>query len=165
MQSSVEVDELGNPRRAPQQIDLAGDSKNMENGLARLVLTVVEVIRQVLEKQAIRRVEAGTLTEAEVERLGMALMQINAKLGEMSREFGIRPQELRTELGALLRTGNGELDTASLVDVIDRLLNKGVVVAGQVRIAVADIDLVGLDLFAKLYPIYGVRKPSKRTRR
>jgi hypothetical protein len=142
------------------RINLAGDGKKMENGIAKLVLTVVEVLRQVLEKQALRRVESGSLTAEETERLGLALMQIKSKLTEMSGEFGVKPQELNTELAALLRSGNRELDETSLVDLIDRLLQKGVVIAGQVKIAVADIDLVGVDLFATLYPIYG-KKLSK----
>ena len=142
------------------RINLAGDGKKMENGIAKLVLTVVEVLRQVLEKQALRRVESGSLTAEETERLGLALMQIKSKLTEMSGEFGVKPQELSTELAALLRSGNRELDETSLVDLIDRLLQKGVVIAGQVKIAVADIDLVGVDLFATLYPIYG-KKLSK----
>ena len=142
------------------RINLAGDGKKMENGIAKLVLTVVEVLRQVLEKQALRRVESGSLTAEETERLGLALMQIKSKLTEMSGEFGVKPQELTTELAALLRSGNRALDETSLVDLIDRLLQKGVVIAGQVKIAVADIDLVGVDLFATLYPIYG-KKLSK----
>lgn len=150
---------------ALRHIDLAPVGKKPQNGLVKLVLTVVEVIRQVLEKQALRRVESGTLTAEEVERLGLALMQINSKMIEIAQEFGIKPEELRTELGSLLRSGNGQLDGTSLVDLIDRLLNKGAVLAGQVKISVSDIDLVGLDLFAMLYPIYGDKKVRRKPAR
>jgi len=85
-------------------------------------------------------------------------MQLNRRLLEIAREFGVKPEELRAGLGALLRTGNRDLDTVSLADLLQKLLEKGVVAAGQIRIAVSDIDLVGLDLLAVLYPIHGKRR-------
>jgi len=143
---------------APGQINLGPGEGKLDNGLARLVLTVVEVLRQVLEKQALRRADSGSLTDEEVERLGLAFMQLNTRLLEIAREFGVKPEELRAGLGALLRTGNRDLDTVSLADLLQKLLEKGVVAAGQIRIAVSDIDLVGLDLLAVLYPIHGKRR-------
>jgi len=142
----------------PGQINLGPGEGKLDNGLARLVLTVVEVLRQVLEKQALRRADSGSLTDEEVERLGLAFIQLNRRLVEISREFGVKPEELRAGLGALVRTGNRDLDTVSLADLIQKLLEKGVVAAGRVRIAVSDIDLVGLDLLAVLYPIHGKRR-------
>jgi len=61
----------------PGQINLGSGEGKLDNGLARLVLTVVEVLRQVLEKQALRRADSGSLTDEEVERLGVAFMQLN----------------------------------------------------------------------------------------
>jgi hypothetical protein len=144
------------------QINLGAGEEKLENGLARLVLTVVEVLRQVLEKQALRRADSGSLTEEEVERLGLAFMQLNRRLVEISREFGVKPEELKAGLGALVRTGNRDLDRVSLADLIQKLLEKGVVAAGRVRIAVSDIDLVGLDLLAVLYPIHGERRGAAK---
>jgi len=141
-----------------QRIDLSSDGKKLQNGLVKLVLTITQLLKDVLEKQALRRVESGSLTEEEVERLGLAFMAIDKKLAEMSREFGIKPGELRSELASLVK-GAG-LPSTDLVEVIDRLLVKGVAVAGQVRIAVADINLIGLDLLAVLYPIYKERDPT-----
>lgn len=139
---------------ALERLDLSGDGEKLQNGLAKLVLTITELLKEVLERQALRRVESGTLTKEEVERLGLAFMAIDRKLLEMSREFGMKPGELRAELASLVKgTGVGASST-DIVEVIDRLLDRGVVVAGQVKIAVADINLIGLDLLAVLHPIY-----------
>ncbi len=149
--------QASSPRESSQaleRLDLSGDGAKLQNGLAKLVLTIAELLKEVLERQALRRVESGSLTKEEVERLGLAFMAIDRKLVEMSREFGMKPGELRTELATLVKgTGVGASST-DVVEVIDRLLDKGVAVAGQVRIAVADINLIGLDLLAVLYPIY-----------
>jgi hypothetical protein len=139
---------------ALQRIDLSSDGKKLQNGLVKLVLTITQLLKEVLEKQALRRVESGSLTEEEVERLGLAFMAIDRKLAEMSREFGIKPGELRAELASLVRGAGLGNPSTDLVDVIDRLLVKGVAVAGQLRISVADINLIGVDLLAVLYPIY-----------
>lgn len=149
--------QVSSPRRAAQEverIDLSGDGAKLQNGLAKLVLTITELLKEVLERQAIRRVESGSLTKEEVERLGLAFVAIDRKLEEMSREFGIKPGELKASIASLVGGGGSGVRPTDLVDVIDRLLVKGVAVAGQVRIAVADINLIGLDLLAILYPIY-----------
>jgi hypothetical protein len=137
-----------------QRLDLSGDSAKLQNGLARLVLAIAELLKEVLERQALRRVESGTLTKEEVERLGLAFIEIDRKLLEMSREFGMKPGELKAELAELIRGAGVGASSTDIVKVIDRFLDKGVAVAGQVRIAVADIDLIGLDLLAVLYPVY-----------
>jgi hypothetical protein len=126
----------------------------MRSGLVRLVLTLVEVIRQVMEKQAIRRVDAGDLSAEEVERLGLAFIEIRKELRKIGNQFGIKPEEITAELGAIVRTGDSRLDRASLAELLDKILDRGAVVAGEIRLSVADIDLLGLDLFAMLYPIY-----------
>lgn len=130
-----------------KRINLEGDK--LQIGLAKLVLTLVEVLRQVLEKEARRRVESGTLSVEEVDRLGLAFMQIKQKVYELSHEFGVNYEELDVNLG-LLRAGNKPLGNISLVDVIDKLLYKKVAIIGKVKISVANIDLVILDLLAIL---------------
>jgi hypothetical protein len=130
-----------------KRINLEGDK--LQIGLAKLVLTLVEVLRQVLEKEALRRVESGTLTVEEVDRLGLAFMQIKQKVYELSHEFGVNYEDLDINLG-LLRAGNKSLGNVSLVDVIDKLLYKKVAIIGKVKISVANIDLVILDLLAIL---------------
>ena len=135
-----------------QKIDLDGDK--LQKGLAKLVLAVVELLRQILEKQAQRRVLSGNLTTEEVERLGLTFMQLKEKMGELSDKFGFQSGELESVFGSL-NVGNSQSGKASLVDIVDKLLVKGVTIGGKVTIAVADIDLVALDLFAVLSALPG----------
>jgi hypothetical protein len=85
----------------PDRVDVDPDA--VENGLAKLVLTLVEFLRQLLERQAVRRMEGGTLSDEEVERMGVALMRLEEKVHEMARTFGIDPSELNLEVGPLGR--------------------------------------------------------------
>jgi hypothetical protein len=72
-----------------------------DQGLAGLVLALVELIRQLLERQAVRRMEGGTLTEDEVERMGRALMELNAKMKELFAMFGLDETDVNLDLGPL----------------------------------------------------------------
>jgi hypothetical protein len=74
---------------------------DVRKSVAKLVLTLVEFIRRVLERQAIRRHESGTLTPAETEAVGMALMRLEETIAEMAATFGLDPQDLNLELGPL----------------------------------------------------------------
>jgi hypothetical protein len=71
----------------------------VEQGLLKLVLTLVELIRQLMEKQALRRIEAGSLTDPEIDRLGTTLMQLEDKIKELQEQFEI--DELNINLGPL----------------------------------------------------------------
>jgi len=82
----------------PERIDL--DPDDIERGLAGLVLTLVEFLRQVLERQAIRRMEGGTLTDDEVERVGLALMRLEEKVGEIAEQFGLDRDDIQLRIGA-----------------------------------------------------------------
>lgn len=75
------------------------DPEAVERGLVRLVLTLVELIRDLLERQAIRRVETGNLTDAEIERLGQALLKLQARMQELKSLFGLTDADLRIDLG------------------------------------------------------------------
>jgi hypothetical protein len=77
------------------------DPAQVENGLARLVLTVIELLREVLEHQAIRRMDGGTLTDEQVERLGLALLKLNERMGELKTTFGLTDEDLNIDLGPL----------------------------------------------------------------
>lgn len=79
------------------------DPEDVQRSVLRLVLTLVEFIRQVLERQAIRRMEAESLTPEEVERLGQALMKLEETIGELAERFGIRRDDLNLDLGPLGR--------------------------------------------------------------
>ncbi len=83
----------------PERINI--DPKNVEKGLAKLVLTIVELIRKLLEKQATRRVEAGSLSDEEIERVGEALAKIEDKMKELKEIFGLKDEELNIHLGPL----------------------------------------------------------------
>jgi hypothetical protein len=85
----------------PERID--ADPEHVENGLARLVLTVIELLRDVLEHQAVRRMDGGTLTEEETERLGLALMRLDERMQELKTLFGLTDEDLRIDLGPLGR--------------------------------------------------------------
>jgi hypothetical protein len=80
---------------------IAADAEIVENGLAKLVLSIVELVRRLLEKQALRRMDAGNLTDEEIERLGNALMKLEEKMAELKSTFGLSDQELNLKLGPL----------------------------------------------------------------
>ncbi|WP_172370392.1 gas vesicle protein K [Sporosarcina jiandibaonis] len=77
------------------------DPDNAEHGLAQLVLTVIELLRQIVERHAIRRVEGGTLTDQQVEDLGEALMNLEEKMEELKEIFGLDAEDLNIDLGPL----------------------------------------------------------------
>jgi len=84
----------------PKLIDL-GNPKKTEQGLAKLVLTLVELIRKLMEKEAYRRVKKGSLSSAEIQKLGLSLKAVKKKIQEIQAIFGIEDQELNLDLGPL----------------------------------------------------------------
>ena len=88
-------------RNLPDRIN--ADPDRVEQGLARLVLTVIELLRNLLEHQAIRRMDGGTLSEEEVERLGLALLKLNQRMGDLKTTFGLTDDDLNIDLGPLGR--------------------------------------------------------------
>ena len=110
MESQV-VESLEAPREAPVTPletvaealppRLNTDPENVENGLAKLVLTLIEVLRKVLEHQAVRRMEGGHLSDAEIEKLGVALLRLNDRMQEMKGIFGLTDDDLQIDLGPL----------------------------------------------------------------
>ncbi|HVV19110.1 MAG TPA: gas vesicle protein K [Pseudonocardiaceae bacterium] len=83
----------------PRRID--ADPESVERGLASLVLTVVELLRQLVERQVLRRVEGGTLTDDQVERLGMSLFLLDRRVTELCEHFGVDRDDLDIDLGPL----------------------------------------------------------------
>ncbi|MCX6340083.1 MAG: gas vesicle protein K [Candidatus Aureabacteria bacterium] len=83
----------------PKKID--ANPKNVEKGLAKLVLTLVELIRKLLEKQALRRIEGGSLTDEQIEQVGETLMKLENKIKELKGIFGLKDEELNINLGPL----------------------------------------------------------------
>ena len=78
---------------------ISADPEIVENGLAKLVLSIIELVRKLLEKQALRRMDAGNLTDEEIERLGNALMKLEEKMAELKRVFGLSDDDLNMNLG------------------------------------------------------------------
>jgi hypothetical protein len=80
---------------------ISADPEVVENGLAKLVLSIIELVRRLLEKQALRRMDAGNLTDEEIERLGNALMKLEEKMAELKAAFGLSDEQLNMKLGPL----------------------------------------------------------------
>ena len=95
----IQLNELS--RSLPSRIDAEPNSAGAE--LARLVLTLVEVVRKVLEHQAVQRMDSGSLSPEEIERLGLALMNLNEKMTELKAAFGLTDDDLDIDLGPLGR--------------------------------------------------------------
>ncbi len=92
--------QLQSSAQAPvERIDC--NQETIEQGLARLVLGLIELLRQLLERQAIRRMEGGTLSDEQVEEMGLALMKLEAKIKEIADQFGLKPEDLNLALGPL----------------------------------------------------------------
>jgi hypothetical protein len=85
---------------APRQ-RINSDPANVERGLVSLVLTLVELLRQLMERQAIRRVDEGLLTDDQIERVGTTLMLLEEKMAELREHFDLRPEDLNIDLGPL----------------------------------------------------------------
>ena len=77
------------------------DPERVEKGLAQLVLTLVELLRQLMERQALHRMEQGALSDEEVERLGETFMKLSKRMDELKAEFGLEDNDLNLELGPL----------------------------------------------------------------
>ncbi len=83
----------------PERVNV--DARSVEQGLAKLVLTLIELIRRLLEKQAVRRMEGGGLSPEQVEELGLALMKLEEKMGELKAQFGLEGEDLNLDLGPI----------------------------------------------------------------
>jgi hypothetical protein len=79
------------------------DPESVERGLVQLVLTIVELLRQLMERQALRRIDIGSLSEEQVERLGKTFMELDKRMQELRDEFGLDEEDLNLDLGPLGR--------------------------------------------------------------
>ncbi len=77
------------------------DPENVEKGLVQLVLTIVELLRQLMERQALHRIEGGSLSPDEVERLGQTFMALSERMDELREHFGLDEKDLNLNLGPL----------------------------------------------------------------
>ena len=102
--ASGDVDRLARTLGAspfPRRVN--ADPESVERGLAQLVLTLVELLRQLMERQALHRMEAGTLTDDEIERLGDTFMKLAERMDELKEHFRHRDEDLNLDLGPLGR--------------------------------------------------------------
>jgi CRISPR/Cas system-associated endonuclease Cas1 len=96
--------ELEGPVRArvpARRHRIDADPESVERGLVSLVLTVVELLRQLMERQALRRVDQGSLTDEQVENIGSTLMSLESRMAELRDHFGLAPEDLNLDLGPL----------------------------------------------------------------
>ena len=98
-------DSLPRPRpsngRQGQPARFSLDENGAKNGLGQLVLTVVKLLHELLERQAIRRIEAGSLSDQQIERLGLTLMRQAQEIERLRKEFGLEDEDLNLDLGPL----------------------------------------------------------------
>ena len=81
--------------------DMAFDPEKAANGLAQLVMTIAELLRKLLEREALRRMDRGTLTDLEIERLGQAFLRLEWMIGEIKKVFNLKDEDLNLDLGPL----------------------------------------------------------------
>jgi Gas vesicle protein K len=89
------------PRARPLGDRIELDRDSVERGLATLVLTIVELLRQLMERQALRRIDEGDLTEEQIERIGTTLMALEEQMVKLREHFGLTPEDLNLDLGPL----------------------------------------------------------------
>jgi hypothetical protein len=104
------AEELSREELRPKRAQLSGpgmpervnaDPNNVEEGLTKLVLSLVDLLRQLLEKQAVRRIEAGSLTDDQIERMGDTFLRLEARMAELRLVFGLDEADLALSLGPL----------------------------------------------------------------
>jgi hypothetical protein len=83
----------------PERIN--ADPEGLERGLAKLVLTLIEILRQLMERQALHRIDGGSLTDIEIERLGQTFMKLESRMDELKIIFGLEDEDLNLDLGSL----------------------------------------------------------------
>jgi hypothetical protein len=88
-------------RRTAARRRIDADPEAVERGLVSLVLTIVELLRQLMERQALRRVDQGSLTDEQVEKIGRTLMALESRMTELREHFGLAPEDLNIDLGPL----------------------------------------------------------------
>lgn len=96
---------MSEQRRLPQRIET--DRENIERDLLKLVLTIIELIRQLMEKQALRRVDEGDLSEEQIEGLGLGLMHLERAMEELKARYDLTTEDLNLDLGPLGPLLNG----------------------------------------------------------
>jgi hypothetical protein len=109
------------------------DPESVERGLVTLVLTLVELLRQLMERQALRRVDEGSVTDEQVEKIGRTLMALEDGMAELREHFGLAPEDLNLDLGPLGPLLPYDLPGAKLIGVVgEPPAHHGAVLVGSV---------------------------------
>ena len=146
------------------------DRDKITNGLAKLILTLLETLKELIERQARHRIKEGSLSEQEIERLGIAFMQLNQKIGEIASLFNLDRKDLTLRLAfldsekSLITEATSEKQILSLVDLLDRVVEKGVVVFGDLGISLADVELINVQLRLVVNAVKDRNKQSSQGR-
>lgn len=101
LSSHGDLSAFGDARRQRLPGRVNADPETVERGLAQLVLTLIELLRQLMERQALRRMDEGSLSDDEIERLGQTFMKLAARMDELKEHFGLRDEDLNLDLGPL----------------------------------------------------------------
>ncbi|MEV1242640.1 gas vesicle protein K [Nonomuraea sp. NPDC050022] len=97
-----DLEKASSVRKVPsRRLRIETDAEAVERDLSRLVLTLVELVRQLVERQCVRRMEQGDLSDEQIEALGVTLMRLEAAMTEMCDKFGLSPSDLNIDLGPL----------------------------------------------------------------
>lgn len=146
--SPLQISLAGDLQSTPPDSDLSKTKKDA--GLAPLLLTVVELVRQLMEAQVIRRMESGELSDADLDRASDSLRQLEEQVVKLCEIFEIDPAELNIdlgEIGTLLPKANGYYPgensaNPTILELLDRLLNTGVVLEGDLNLGLAQLNLI-----------------------
>jgi hypothetical protein len=143
-------------------------SSKVATGLAKLILTLLETLRELMERQARHRMKEGSLSDDQVEKLGLAFMQLKEKTSEIASLFNLDRKDLSLGL-ATYQPGSsrtiGDSQTLSLVDLLDRVVEKGVVVFGDLGISVAEVELINVQLRLVVNAVRDREPRGKRVKR
>jgi hypothetical protein len=128
--------------------------KPNKSGLAPLIMTVVELLRQLMEAQVIRRMDAGGLSDAEIERAADSLQALEQQILNLCDVLEINPEDLNIDLGEAGKLlppkgayyPNQPSSETSILELLDRLINTGIVIDGEVNLGLAQLNLIKLKL-------------------
>ena len=131
-------------------VPIKKSNSKSEAGLASLLLTVVELLRQLMEAQVIRRMDAGILSDQELNRAAESLRQFEEQVIRLCGVFDIDPEDLNLNLGEIgtLLPKSGEYypgensESPSILELLDRILNTGVVLDGSLDLGLAELNLI-----------------------
>ena len=101
MEAGTSVSACSKPESRGKGGRLNLDPENVKNGLGQLVLTLVKLLHELLERQAIRRIDAGSLSDDEIEEVGMTLIRQTEEIERLRKEFGLEEEDLNLDLGPL----------------------------------------------------------------